>query len=144
MTRKLAWILTLSIVGLVLNGKVYAHHSASSEFDVEKVVQFDGVLTKVEWINPHAEMHFDVKGPNGKTTSWEILFAGVNALRRAGLANKNALTIGAKYALTINPARDGRPAGIINSMTFPDGRVFRLGGDLVPGGGDVVQGLGQR
>jgi hypothetical protein len=144
MNRKHARILTLCVVGLVTFGRVYAHHSASSEFDVEKVVQWNGVLTKVEWINPHALMHFDVTGPNGKTTNWSILLAGVNQLRRAGLANKSALTIGTTYTLTLNPARDGRPAGIINSMTFPDGRVFRLGGDLVPGGGDVIPGAGQR
>ncbi len=143
MNRKFAWILTLCMV-LVPFGRVSAHHAASAEFDVEKVVQWNGVLTQVEWINPHALLHFDVKGANGKTVNWSILLAGVNALRRAGLSNKNVLMVGTTYALTLNPARDGRPAGIINTMTFPDGRVFRLGGDLVPGGGDVVQGLGQR
>jgi hypothetical protein len=106
---------------------VYAHHSAAAEYDVERVVQFKGVLTKVEWINPHSHMSFDVKGPDGKIANWSIEFAGVSGLRRAGLANKQALTIGQTYGLAINPSRDGRKAGLINTLTFPDGRVFRLG-----------------
>jgi len=105
----------------------YAHHSAAAEYDVEKVVQFKGVLTKVEWINPHSHMSFDVRGADGKVTNWSIEFAGVSGLRKAGLANKQALTIGQTYGLAINPSRDGRKAGLINTLTFPDGRVFRLG-----------------
>ena len=43
-------------------GAVDAHHAAAAQYDVEKVVQFKGVLTKVEWVNPHTHMSFDVKG----------------------------------------------------------------------------------
>lgn len=122
-----ARIFSACIAGLLPVGTVYAHHAAAAQYDVEKVVQFKGVLTKVEWINPHTHMSFDVKGPDGKTTNWSIEFAGVAGLRRAGLANKQVLTVGQTYTLAVNPARDGRKMGLINTLTFPDGRVFRLG-----------------
>ena len=122
-----AWTLAAGIAAVAPVCTVYAHHSAAAEYDVEKVVQFKGVLTKVEWINPHSHMSFDVKGPDGKVANWSIEFAGVSGLRKAGLANKQVLTIGQTYALVINPSRDGRKTGLINTLTFPDGRVFRLG-----------------
>ena len=122
-----AWALAVGLAVAAPVCTVYAHHSAAAEYDVEKVVQFKGVLTKVEWINPHSHMSFDVKGPDGKVVNWSIEFAGVSGLRKAGLANKQALTIGQTYGLAINPSRDGRKAGLINTLTFPDGRVFRLG-----------------
>ncbi len=125
MRSQLAWMAAVCL-GLLIGAPISAHHSAATEFDVQKVVQFKGVLRKVEWVNPHAHMYFDVTGADGKTGRWSVEFAGVNQLRRAGLNNKQALTLGATYTLAVNPARDGRKAGIINSMTFPDGRVFRL------------------
>ena len=125
--RFTAWMLAGGMAAAAAVSTVYAHHSAAAEYDVEKVVQFKGVLTKVEWINPHSHMTFDVKGPDGKVINWSIEFAGVSGLRKAGLANKQVLTIGQTYGLAINPSRDGRKAGLINTLTFPDGRVFRLG-----------------
>lgn len=122
-----AWILAGCIAAVAPAATVYGHHAAAAQYDVEKVVQFKGVLTKVEWINPHTHMSFDVKGSDGKTSNWSIEFAGVAGLRRAGLANKQVLAIGQTYSLAVNPARDGRKMGLINTLTFPDGRVFRLG-----------------
>jgi hypothetical protein len=109
---------------LASSGTAYAHHSASSQYDVEKVMSFKGVLTRVEWVNPHAHMTFDVTGKDGKTTPWVIEFFGVSGLHRMGLANKGVLKIGDTYSLEVSPARDGRPAGIIQSLKFPDGRVY--------------------
>lgn len=103
---------------------VFAHHSASSQYDVEKVISFKGVLTRVEWVNPHAHMTFDVTGKDGKTTPWVIEFFGVSGLHKMGLANKGVLKVGDTYTLEVSPARDGRPAGLIQSMKFPDGRVY--------------------
>ena len=122
-----ACALSACVASLTPAGTARAHHAAAAQYDVEKVVQFKGVLTKVEWVNPHTHMSFDVKGPDGKVTNWSIEFAGVAGMRRAGLANKQVLAVGQTYALAVNPARDGRKMGLINTMTFPDGRVFRLG-----------------
>lgn len=137
MNKKLPWIVTVCLAGLGPFAAVYAHHAAASQYDVQKAVQFKGVLTKVEWVNPHTHMYFDVKGADGKTSNWSVEYAGVNQLRRVGLNNKQSLTVGATYVLIVNPARDGRTAGLINSMTFPDGRVFRLLSGVDDGNGLV-------
>jgi hypothetical protein len=127
MIRKLsASTIAASITALALAGTVYAHHAASAEYDVEKAIQFKGVLTKIQWINPHTHMWFDVKGPDGKVTNWMIEFAGISGLSKAGLKNRSELAIGNEYTLTLSPARDSRHAGIINTMTFPDGHVFKI------------------
>ena len=120
-----AAVLSAALVAFVPSAN--GHHAAAAQYDVDKVVEFKGVLVEVEWINPHTHMSFDVTGPGGKVTRWSIEFAGVSGMRRAGLANKQVLTVGKTYNVAVNPARDGRSMGLINTLTFPDGRVFRLG-----------------
>lgn len=128
MTRTFAaWIASGCFAGLMSVGVGYAHHAAAAQYDVDKAVELKGVLTKVEWVNPHTHMSFDVKGPDGKVTNWSIEFAGVGGLVKAGLANKSMLSLGQTYTLLVSPARNGQSRGLINIMTFPDGRVFRLG-----------------
>ena len=120
------WILSGCIVSLAPVGAVYAHHAAAAEYDVEKAVEFKGVLTKVEWVNPHVHMDFDIKGADGQTSTYTVEFISVGGLRRAGITNKKVLVIGETYTVVVNPARDGRHAGLSNTMTFPDGHVYRL------------------
>ena len=139
MHRTVGWVVAFCLGGMAPIATVSAHHAASSQYDVQKVVQFKGVLTKVEWVNPHTHMYFDVKDGAGKTKNWAVEYAGVNQLRRVGLNNKQSLTVGATYTLAVNPARDGRTAGLINSMTFPDGRVFRLLSGVDDGRGQVTR-----
>ena len=124
MTRTRISVLVGCLMALVPIGTVYAHHAASAQYDVEKKIEFKGVLTKVEWVNPHAHMTFDVKGNDGKVKPWSIEFFGVTGLRKMGLANKNVMKIGDTYALVVSPARDGSNTGLIQSLTFPDGRVY--------------------
>ena len=124
MKRTRISVLVGCLVGLAPIGTVYAHHAASAQYDVEKKIEFKGVLTKVEWVNPHAHMTFDVKGNDGKVKPWSIEFFGVTGLRKMGLANKNVMKIGDTYALVVSPARDRSNTGLIQSLTFPDGRVY--------------------
>jgi len=106
---------------------VYAHHSASSEFDVERTIKITGVLTKMEWINPHAYMHLDVPDASGKATQWDIEFAGLSKLRLAGM-DRQSLVVGQKYVAIGNPSKQGKNMILINKLIFPDGHVFVLSG----------------
>ena len=124
MKRTRISVLVGCLLGLAPIGTVYAHHAASAQYDVEKKIEFKGVLTKVEWVNPHAHMTFDVKGNDGKVKPWSIEFFGVTGLRKMGLANKNVMKIGDTYALVVSPARDRSNTGLNQSLTFPDGRVY--------------------
>lgn len=105
----------------------YSHHAASAEFDTDKVFQIKGTLTQIEWINPHAYLHFDVVGSDGKTNSWAMLLAGTTVLRKSGIAQQ-MLSVSQTYTVTFNPSKKGKPIGLLNTLTFPDGRSFTLGG----------------
>ena len=61
-----------------------AHHSFSAEFDGSKPIQLKGVVTKLEWANPHTFFYVDVKDANGKTVNWACETNGPNGLIRAG------------------------------------------------------------
>ncbi len=74
---------------------VAGHHSFSAEYDGNKPITLKGTVTKMEWINPHAWIHLDVKNPDGTVTSWMIEGAAPNALIRRGW-NRNSLLPGAE------------------------------------------------
>src|SRR5262245_20168809 len=81
-------------VGVVLTvAPMRAHHAFSAEFDSSKPVKLEGTVTRVEWVNPHAWIHMDVKGPNGKTVAWMIEASTPNTLFRRGFT-KDSLTPG--------------------------------------------------
>ena len=57
---------------LAAGAPIAAHHSFAAEFDGSKPVTLRGTITKMEWTNPHAWLHIDVKGADGKVVSWMI------------------------------------------------------------------------
>src|SRR5947199_10665340 len=79
-------ILLAAVTLLLLAIPVVAHHSFSSEFDANKKISIDGVISKVELINPHGYVHLDVKdSKTGKITTWLFETHGPGQLRRMGL-----------------------------------------------------------
>ena len=59
-----------------------AHHAVSAEFDSSKVVTLKGVVSKVDWVNPHIFVYFDVKDESGKVTTWRLQSAAAHVLQR--------------------------------------------------------------
>lgn len=106
---------------------VAAHHAVNAQFDVTKNVALTGVLTKVELINPHSYIHFDVKGTNGKVVNWSIETGAPGALKRAGLSVRDALKAGQTYKIVVSPARNGTATGLMSAITLPDGKSFSFG-----------------
>ena len=103
-----------------------AHHSVPGQFDTSKPITLKGVITRVDWINPHIYVHMDVKEPNGTTAAWALSTLPTAMMRRAGLT-KETLQGKAGEEVTINavPARDGsQHLGWINKITYADGHSF--------------------
>ena len=72
----------LSIVGAA--APALAHHGFDTEYDANKKVKLEGVVTQVSWTNPHMRVYVDVTGPDGKVTNWNMELTSPNTIRRQG------------------------------------------------------------
>ena len=63
----------------------FAHHSFAAEFDANNCREFTGVLTKIDWQNPHGYFYMDIKDTNGKVESWSFQTYALITLKRAGI-----------------------------------------------------------
>jgi Family of unknown function (DUF6152) len=132
--RKSALLVSLTAFGLLGAATTHAHHAVQAQFDVTTHVIIVGTLKKVDWTNPHAWFHFDVKNPDGTTTVWSVETIGPNGLRRLGISDRRLFTIGEQYKIDVHPERAGKSLGFVNSFTFPDGRLIKVGFPEEPGG----------
>jgi hypothetical protein len=120
-------VASLVAIGLAGGTAAHAHHAVQAQFDVTKNVILEGVLKKVDWTNPHAWFHFDVKNSDGTVTVWSVETIGPNGLRRLGISDRRLFKVGDSYKIDINPDRSGKNLGFVNSFTFPDGKVIKVG-----------------
>jgi hypothetical protein len=113
--------------GLLLTAlPVWPHHAFAAEFDPKRPVKLRGVVTKMEWINPHAWMHIDAKDADGKVISWMIEAGTPNTLFRRGFT-KDSLKIGTEVLVDGYQAKDGSNTANGRDVTLPDGRKLFLG-----------------
>jgi hypothetical protein len=105
-----------------------AHHSVGAEFQPDKSVTVHGVITKVEWINPHVYVYVDVKDDNGAVNEWAFESLPTGFLHKAGIT-KALLQGNPGDVVTVdaNPAKDGtKNMGWIEKITYPDGHFYVL------------------
>jgi hypothetical protein len=105
---------------------VVAHHSFSAEYDAKKPVKLTGTVTKMLWSNPHAWIHIEVKGKDGKAVQWACETGGANALYRRGW-RKEDLVPGTVLVIDGFQARNSTPTMNATTITFMDGRKLFAG-----------------
>lgn len=125
MRSKLAVV--MGVAGLfAAAAPAWAHHAFAAEFDAKAPVHLEGVLTKVELINPHSWIHVDVTEPDGKVTSWMVEAGSPNVLLRRGF-NKNTIPVGTKVIVDGYQAKDGSKRANGRDITLPNGQKLFLG-----------------
>jgi Family of unknown function (DUF6152) len=98
-----------------------AHHSFAAEYDSSKKVELKGVVTKFEWMNPHAHFYLDVKGKDGEVANWNLELASPNMLVRNGW-RRTSLKEGDQVVVVASPAKDATNTASVETVTLPDGR----------------------
>ena len=116
----------IAVVVLAAGAPLVAHHSFAAEFDGSKPVTLKGTVTKMEWINPHAWLHLDVKGPDGKVVSWAVEGGAPNALLRRGWT-RNSVVAGTVVTVEGFRAKDGSNKANGREITLPDGKRLFVG-----------------
>src|SRR5712671_1035670 len=120
-------VLTTIVSLLSASLPLAAHHAFAAEFDVNSPVSVKGVVTKVEWVNPHAWLYVDVKDADGKVVNWHFELGPPNALFRLGW-KKDAIPTGTEVSITGFRAKNGEAVANGRSIVLPDGKELFSGG----------------
>jgi outer membrane usher protein FimD/PapC len=115
------------VLGLALAAMpAWAHHAFAAEYSLEQPVTIKGTLTKLEWVNPHGWIYVEVRGDDGKVTSWAVEFGAPNTLLRQGL-RKADFPVGTPVVVKGYRAKDGSATANGTTVTLPDGRSLYVG-----------------
>ena len=126
--RILGGLLTAGL--LLASAPAAAHHSLYAVFDEEQSVTLKGLVSKVEWVNPHVYLYLDVTDESGKVSTWSVETFPPTTLRRAGLTREK-LGQGEIVTLLGYKARNGTPLAFLRKLTFADGRELLISlGDI--------------
>ncbi len=99
-----------------------AHHSFAAQYDPDSPVTLKGVVTKIEWTNPHARFYIDVTDGAGNVINWNLELASPNILNRNGWS-RNFVALGDEVTVDGSLARDGSKMANALTVTLADGTV---------------------
>lgn len=114
-------IFSLFAALLLMGGTASAHHAFSNEFDDTKPVTLEGVVTQINWENPHVYFYVDVKESDGTVVNWACETRGPSGLARRGW-KRDSLKIGDKVVVTGFRARNGTHTADGRQVAMADGR----------------------
>jgi len=121
-----------------LGTPVVAHHSFGAEYDVEKPITVKGVITKIDWSNPHSHLYLDAKEANGAIKSWKIEGYPPNVLARTGFRKDVTLKVGDTITIYAWLARSGAALAHGRELTLSDGKKLYFGPPAGTGEGGAL------
>jgi hypothetical protein len=116
-------LLTFLTAASLISARVFAHHSFAAEFDRNKPVTLAGVVTKLEWQNPHTRLYIDTTDSTGQLVPWELELASPNGLMRAGWS-RHSVQVGDKITVKGFLAKDGSRLANAANVTSADGKTI--------------------
>ena len=130
MRQRARTLVLAAIVIVTAATAAFAHHSVSGQFDTSKKVTITGVITRIDWVNPHIYVFVDGKDESGAAGQWALETVPTAMARKAKLT-KDAMAgkQGETVTITGHPARDARKSAWILRITYPDGRFIQLSAD---------------
>ena len=120
------FIAGLSLAALTLATPALAHHSFAAEFDANKPVTLKGTVLRMEWVNPHAWIHLNVKNPDGTVSEWMIEGGTPNTLLRRGF-RRTDLKEGTEIIVEGFRAKNGALRANGRDLILPDGKRLFMG-----------------
>ena len=128
--RQAVRTLVLTATTILAANSAFTHHSVSGQFDTSKKVTLTGVITRIDWVNPHIYIILDGKDDAGVAGQWALETVPTAMARKAKLtkdmlAGKKGETV----TVTGHPARDARKSAWTLTVTYSDGRFIQLSAD---------------
>lgn len=114
---------------------VAAHHSVPAIFDISKEITIRGVVTKINWTNPHARFWVEARNDDGAVTNWELELPPPNYLKRSLSLGLDFIKLGDQVTVVLWRAKDGSRLANALNVVVPDGRVFNADRSTTTGWG---------
>jgi hypothetical protein len=127
MTKQVSAVLWLALAVPLLTTPLLAHHSFGAEYDSTKPVTLTGVVTKIEWTNPHSYFYVDVKDNEGQVANWKLEGYPPGVLYRTGWKKDVTMKPGDTVVVSGWRARDGTSWAHSREVTFSDGKKLFFG-----------------
>jgi len=115
---------------LVTVTPVFSHHSFMAEYDLNKPITLNGVVTRFIWANPHALFNIDVRDSNGKVTNWTLETACPNALLNRGWS-RSSMKAGDRITVEAYASKKGTPAAATRTVLLANGQRLNADSDGV-------------
>jgi len=110
------------VVFSLFGGVASAHHSRAGFDTDEKITTLKGTVTEFRFRNPHVVVFFDVKDASGKVVNWSGEFSSVRSMISEGMG-RDTLKLGEELAITVIPAKEGRPQALVIKIVRANGNV---------------------
>ena len=121
--ERLVWSILAMAMAMTITAPVWAHHSAAG-YDLSKTLSAEATLKEFRWSSPHSAAVFVIKGPDGKIENMTVASGSPSMFVKQGFQPKD-FQIGDKVEITWHPTKSGHLGGMLASVKFPDGRVFK-------------------